>query len=352
MKAHISQDVQEVMEAVHYRPSITLLVPCKARIGMKEEMQQYLKLEADKIRKQLSAEYPADVVSLVMKKMNSLFAGIEYDEQKKSIAFFVSPVFSKLFYLDVPVEEKLIIDEMFEIRDLVYSRKRLGKYLLLVLGAKELAVYLIDAVNWVKILVDTDQSLSSAADTPHDKVANFSDNNSMGEKEIQKFLHYADRVLKTVLDTHQLPLLVMGDDKIIGYFRKITRYAENIVEYIHGDHLHDTVPHLQKIIQPYLRNRDRVLQQQVYMQLEDAASRDKLVTGIKNVWQEAKQKNAKLLVVERNYMYYAEVGGTGLQERDKVDEVIRYVQECGGDVAFVDQDVLSECHHIALIRYH
>lgn len=352
MKAHVSQDVQEVMEAVHYRPSITLLMPSRASIGMKEEMQQYLKREGDKIRKKLSAEYPNDTVSLVMQKLNDLFAGITYDNLKKSIAVYVSPVFAKLLYLDVPLEEKLVIDEVFEIRDIVYSKKQLSKYLLLVLGSRDVDLYLVDEGNWVKVLTDSDKSLSTAGKDLHDKVANFSDTVAIHDAETEKFLHYTDHLLKKIESSYPLPLFVMGVDSILGHFRKITHYSDHIAAYIHGDHQHASLPELKKIIQPYINKRDALLQQQIKMQLNDAAGRKKLSAGIKEVWQQAKSKNAGLLVVEKNYMFSSELDMPGSNGRDLVDESIRYVLEAGGDVAFVGHGLLKKYKHIALIRYY
>lgn len=349
---HIPQDVQEVMDAVHYRPSVTLLIPCKARIGMKTEMEQYVKQEEDKIRKLLSAEYPDDTVSAVMHKLDQLFSRIDYENCKKSIAVYVSPVFSKLVHLDIPVEEKLIIDEVFEIRDLVYSKKQLSKYLLLVLGSKAFNLYMGDSGTWVRILADSHDSVSSTAKEEHEQVANFSDTSAMHETETIKFLQHTDHVLKTMLDTYKIPLFVMGPDTITGHFRKISHYGSSVAEYISGDYHHVPVTQLGKIIEPYLRKRDTLQQQQLRMQLSDAAGRKKLSAGIKDCWQESKKKNAGLLIVEKNYVFFSEQHTDEFHGRDLVDETIRYVLEAGGDVFFVDRGLLKKYKRIALIRYY
>lgn len=349
---HIPQDVQEVMDAVHYRPSVTLLIPCKARIGMKTEMEQYLKQEGDKTRKILSAEYPDDIVSAVVHKLDQLFSGIDYEKCKQSIAIYVSPVFSKLVYLDIPVEEKLIIDEVFEIRDLVYSKKQLSKYLLLVLGSKAFNLYLGDSGTWVKILADSYDSVSTSANETHEQIANFSDTSAMHEAETIKFLQHTDHVLKTVLDNYKIPLFVMGPDTITGHFRKITHHGSSVAEYISGDYHHVPATHLEKLIQPYIQKRDTLLQRQLRMQLSDAAGRKKLSAGIKDCWQESKRKNAGLLIVEKNYEFFSEQHTDEFHGRDLVDETIRYVLEAGGDVSFVDRGLLKKYKRIALIRYY
>ena len=65
-----------------------------------------------------SENYPADVEIMMMKKLRTIIKNLNFNTHKKSIAIFLSPVFEKVLYLDISVEEKIIIDESFEIRDL------------------------------------------------------------------------------------------------------------------------------------------------------------------------------------------------------------------------------------------
>src|SRR5688572_31629446 len=121
--------IKEVMESAYYRPAISIILPFDVKMGAKAEVIERLKYATDRIRKALRQDYNENISTLVLQKLNRVIGGLNFNTLKKSIAIYVSPVFEKILYLDIPVEEKIIIDESFEIRDLVYAKKELHKYL-------------------------------------------------------------------------------------------------------------------------------------------------------------------------------------------------------------------------------
>ena len=99
--------------------------------------------------------------------------------------------------------------------------------------------------------------------------------------------------------------------------------------------------------------------------MDEAMGRRKLATGMKDVWYEATHKKGRLLIVEKNYMYAAEHTDRNdvINEaiapynkfsyiKDAVDDVIEKVLQSGGDVEFVDEGMLADYDHIALIQYY
>jgi len=86
---------------------------------------------------------------------------------------------------------------------------------------------------------------------------------------------------------------------------------------------------------------------------------------MKDVWIEASNHKGRLLLVEKDYMYAAQYGGskdsiTWVSEpvknisfiKDAVDDVMEKVLTDGGDVEFVDKGVLKQYGHIALVQYY
>jgi hypothetical protein len=119
MNTTIAPEIREVLEALHYRPAVSIILPFEPKMGLKAELQYSLKHAAKKVQDALQADYPPELSDLVMQKLQQMIDKVDYNTYKKSIAIFVSPVFQKLLYLDVPVEERIIVDESFEIRVLI-----------------------------------------------------------------------------------------------------------------------------------------------------------------------------------------------------------------------------------------
>jgi ribosomal protein L7Ae-like RNA K-turn-binding protein len=182
---------------------------------------------------------------------------------------------------------------------------------------------------------------------------------------MEKFLHHADKSLADILHTYQLPLFIMGTERILGHFRKITRHTPAVIDYITGNYEDASPAEIKEILIPYTEGWNKTKQKEVVDRLEEAAGNKKLAVGIKDVWKEAMNKKGRLLVVEKNYMYPAVHDGSpgGITEtilpnqhfsgiKDAVDDVIEKVLENGGDVEFVTEGTLKDFQRIALELYY
>lgn len=365
MKPVLSPEINEVLSAVHYRPAISIILPFEPKMSLKTELSHALEMAADKVQRKLQLQYTPMVIEPVMLKLRKLIKELNFNTHKKSIAIYVSPVFEKVLYLDIPVEERVIVDESFEIRDLVYSKKQIHKYLVLVLGGSESRMFVGNTRSFVRILSDTPQPAIAVENDAPGRVGNFSDPAKRQEVLMEKFLRQIDNSLDLVLHAYPLPLFVMGAERMMGHFKKLTRHGHLVIDYIHGSYEKAAPEFLKHALQPFVADWSKVLQADIMHHLEEAAGSHKLAIGIKDVWRAAHQHNGRLLVVEKNYMYPAcdqerhtpVIGGTGVYYpfsyiKDAVDDIIEKVLECGGDVEFVDSGILAGYDKIALIQYY
>ncbi len=365
MNPIVTQEIKEIMEAVHYRPAVSIFMPFEPKMSLKTELAYSLKIAANKIEHQLNQYYPGDLGMLVIQKLRAIIKDLNFNTHKKSVAIYVSPVFEKVLYLDINLEEKIIIDESFEIRDLVYSKKQLHKYLVLLLSSKLSRIYLGNTETFVRIVSDTPESVQAYANQIPERVGNFSDKSERTEILMDKFLHHIDKGLDIILNSYHLPLFVVGSERMLGHFKKLTKHSASVIEYIQGSYEEATLPALKKILEPHIADWKRVRQKDLLNQLDEAAGCNKLAIGINEVWTEAMSHKGRLLVVEKNYMFPAEhTGNPGMTsantdggikfsyKKDAVDDVIEKVLENGGDVEFVDQELLKDHHHIALVKYY
>lgn len=365
MKPVLGTDLEDVMKAVHYRPAITVILPFDPKMGLKTEISHALKFAVDKVEKELKKQYPDEVSDMVMHKLQNLVSHLNFNTHKKSIAIYVSPVFEKVLYLDMPVDEKIVINESFEIRDLVYSKKELHKYLVLLLGGKESRIYLGNTTTFVRIVSNTPESVYAYINEAPERVGNFSDPSARKEMIMDKFLRHIDNALGHILTTHHLPLFVVGSDRILGHFTKLSKHNKSVVDTIHGNFEDQSPEQLKKILEPYVADWKKVKQVDLLNHLEDAIDNRKLAVGMDEVWAQAMSHKGRLLVVEKNFTYPAEHGpdkdkihkaakpyNRFSYIKDAVDDVIEKVLENGGDVEFVDEGVLENYQRIALVQHY
>lgn len=365
MKAALSPEIMDVIEAVQYRPAVSIIMPFEPKMSAKAELTHALKMAVDKVEKQLTSDYPQELAQLVTRKLLAIINTLNFNTHKKSIAIYVSPVFEKVLYLDIQVEEKIILDKTFEIRDLVYSKKQLHKYIVLLLSGRDCRMYLGNTNTFVRIVSNTPETIYAYANDIPGRIANFSDISERKEVMMDKFLHHIDNTLSIVLEAYHLPLFVLGTKKMTGHFKSISRNEKKVVGYIHGNYTESTEEELKDVLRPHIADWQKVMQKDVLNQLEEAANHKKLAIGMRDVWKDAMNHKGRLLVVEKNYMYAAQQGDSpdDIQEaiepynkfsniKDAVDDVIEKVLTNGGDVEFVDADVLKDYQHIALVTFY
>ena len=105
-------------------PAVSIILAVHQVITPKNQLEYRLKLIMEKIERRLETIYSAEKVALVITKLKNLICGLDYNTHKRSIAIFVSPVVEKLYYVDAELEEKIAIDEFFEIRGQVFREKQ------------------------------------------------------------------------------------------------------------------------------------------------------------------------------------------------------------------------------------
>jgi hypothetical protein len=358
-----TREEQEVINVVNCQPAVSIIMPFEPKMGVKAELEQALRLACQQVEKELRANYTADKADLVLEKLHAQVKKLDYSTYKKSIALFVSPLLERVLYLDIPVERKVIIDESFEIRDLVYSKKELHKYLVLVLSCERSRIYMGNTTSLIRLASNRPQQLAVIRNDHRER---FADPSCRKEMMIEKFLRYVDTGLDIILKAYSLPLFVIGTDKTLEHFNKITRHQHNISGFIHGDYDDAGELLIREIIAPYVADWKKVIEDNLLLRLQAAREAHKLAKGIKDVWKHAACGKGRLLVVEKNYMVAAVHGDAeeilyedelpvadhSLLIKDAVDDVIEKVLAAGGDVEFVEEGMLSGYEHIALIEHY
>jgi hypothetical protein len=317
------------------------------------------------VKNQLKLNYPRDRVNMIIRKLDKIVDDLNFFTYKKSIAIFASPVDEKIIYLDFEVNDHVGIDDSFGLRDLVNQKKESHQFLVLVLGSERTGVYIGNCSQFRRILANAADRASDYENDIAERVANFSDPTARSETVLIKFLKHTDDALSLLLESYPLPLFVMGTEKILGYFNKITKNQKSIIEYIHGSFSNKPESVIREAIKPHVADWELVRQHDLLNRLSAAEEAGKLVSGMRDVWKEACSRKGKLLVVDRDFQLIAKdetkvsrmfqpvfSEKTTYYLRDEVEDVIEKVLESGGEVEFIEDGLLSAYKHISLILYY
>ena len=365
MKSTLSPEIREVAAATEHPPAISIIMPFEPKMNERKGLAQQLKLAVDSVNREIRENYRDDLAELVIGKLSQIVKNLNFSTFKKSIAIYVSPAFEKVFYLDIPLEEKINIDNSPPPPPWSYAKKEVHKHLVLILSGQQSKVYLGSSTTFVKVKSNVPGNIAAFKNDISERTAKFSDPSYKKEVLLKKFLHLTDEGLSFLLQFYNIPVFVMGTHKILEYFKALTKNENNISGYIPGNYEDASETELKNIIKPYIRNWKNVKIEDLRHQMEKAVNAGKLAAGMKDVWKRATQNRGRLLIVEKNFMVATEqedaedpATDPGHQYnkysyiRDAVDDIIEKVLQHGGDVEFVDEGMLQEYGHIVLLQYY
>lgn len=362
MQTILTPELTEVMGVLPNRPAVSIILPIEPTFSSTSTLLHKLKTVVDRVGHELSAKYPKEVEHSVMEKLRSIVATTTVDIHKKGIAIFVSQDFEKSIFLDVPVKERILINDTFEVRDLVQNDKQRDKYLILLLSGRSFKLYQGSTHEFLKVISSIPHSIHAYQRDLGEEPLGQAALSQKREVLMDKFLHHVDKELGHLIAKDHLPVFVLGTKKILGHFKKLTKNSDGIAAYISGNYDKANFTQLQELLQPYLIGLKIDRQTQLLTLLDQAADQQKLAVGINEVWQAAQNKRRHKLVVESDFtcpilpnIDRNEMIGSFPESQqtiftpDAVDDIIAKVIAHGGDVDFTEHNFLNKYQHIALV---
>ncbi len=336
MNSKYYPEFNDLLEHGEYAPSISLIMPFNTRYGINAEIKH---------------------------KLKALLESFQPEAGHLGLALFLSPVFEKIVYLDFEPEEKLVIDQNFELRDLVYNKNIVNKLVLLLLSGNEIRYYLYDQGSLTKLhSTVSDRIEAYMSNTLHD-VAIYYEKSDRKEKAMEVFMKYAYEGLHEIGQKYPYPVAVTGSEKLQSHFKSHVNAGDQIVEYIEGNYLEAAPAECVDLAQKVIKNMQTRREDALLLQLEEALNKNQLAIGITEAWKQVAQLNGRLLVVEKNYRRLA---GHAPEEdkiftwaadklifpiQDAVDDIIEKLILHGGKVEFVEDGRLGRYRRCALITY-
>ena len=360
MDTVIKKKMDNHVEVAGNLPSVVIILPIEKGSTDKGHFEMIAKW----VEQEIAAKFPKERTALVIGKLKDVLANIKADSTKKSVVIHVSPVFEKVVALDIHLDEVVMVDEPFEIRDLVNNLQPADKYILLVQSAKSFRFFIGDYNKLVKIKSDVPDNIAAYNNDIAEKVEYFTDTTDRKEVLLDKFIVHIDKELDRILNLNKLPVFVIGGERMNGHFRKHTHHGKAILDYIHGNYDDASEYQLLNAVKPHLAELQHLKNNEIALQIEQAQNANKFCFGVEDVWYNAQQKMGRLLIIENGFHYPEVVYDLNESKNEKkkeadtafvkdgIDVIIETVLENGGSVKFVDADVLKGYQHIALCLYY
>ena len=329
----------------------------------------------DKAKQLLQIKYPEKDIKPLLQSLDDQLEAIDFVHNTEGIGLYISPGVKVIVHFPFPVEEKIMVDNNFEIRDLLYKLNYDQPYYVLMLTEKEAKLFEGSWNNLSEIKGDhwpwkyEDEYVyskparsSSFAGHAHVKIFE-KDKTELEHIRFTNFFREIDKKLNDYL-MNNTPLIILAPERENSLFEKISMHRKNIIHKIHGSYGYENLKSISDIVWPGMYEHLQTERKQLINEFKEMIGEHRGISGIQSVWEATKEGKALKLLVEKDYrcpgfvtendynLYLRPPNATHKTLPDAVDELIETVLQKNGKVYFTDNDWLKDYGRIALItRY-
>ncbi|MGF1570950.1 MAG: hypothetical protein ACFCVD_23225 [Nodosilinea sp.] len=342
-------------------PALSILLPTHRTSPDNKQDPIRVKNLVDEATDRLGQEFSKRDLEPLLEQLEALVEDIDYTYALDGLALFVSHDFAQKFYLPFTVPERVVIDQTFATRDLVYGMHRTLRYWVLLLsqGSTRLLAGTAETLEEVR---DKNFPMEMTGPGGNAPLPYHADTSYLDDR-LRRFFQQVDRGFAEYASDEELPLVLAGVVRQISFFQEVSEYAPIVAGTLTGNFDKATLAELAPDIWDIMQTVRQDQRTAVLKELDEAMGAKRVVSSIEEVWRLAQDGRGKHLVVEKNFHLPAvvteagglelvdQVGGTEVMD-DAVDEIIEAVLAKGGAVSMVDDDALVDHQRIALIlRY-
>jgi hypothetical protein len=354
---------------------ISVIVPAHRlspeRRGDKKEMENAI----EKARRLLYDKYTEEKTEPLIRALNDLFNTIDFTHNAEGVGLFVSPRIQFSVQFHFPVQEKIMVADRFEIRDLLYETFNAEPYFILLLSEKG-AGFFKGSGNSLSEIRDNNFPIGYEEEYAYAKPARSSsysghshvkiyekDKSEMEKIRLSDFFRKVDNRLEKYLN-RETALVVCGVERELSLFLGVSNHKKNIAGKISGNYSHYNESELAGLVWPVIRLHFKERQKQLLKEFEEKTGQHLAISGIGEIWEATKEGKPFKLLVEKDFrvpgfiiendhhLYLSPPQKPHKILPDTIDVLIELVLEKNGQVYFMDNGMLADYGRIALItRY-
>lgn len=354
-----------LLQQISGYPALTITLPTHRTFPENRQDRIRLRNLASQAADRLLSEFGKREIEPLLARLEQLVESIEWRHTLDGLAVFVNRDFARAFKLPFGLKERVVVDDDFFTRDLVFAANRTPRYWVLVLSEKPTRLFEASRDDLIEIQEEGFPLVHEGPGGELPLPGGFGVRKSAYRDERHRqFFRQVDSALKPFLADDPLPLAVVGVDRFLAFFNEVTNHKDAILTTVAGSHSRTTAHKLGQLVWPLVKAGLAEQRQRYLGELERAVGERRFASTIGEVWRMARQGRGRLLLVEEDYHFPGRLDESGVHLLpaddpgapgvidDAVDEIIETVLSMQGQVVFVENGQLEAHQRIALIlRY-
>ncbi len=355
---------QDILELQRHRsdPSLSILLPTHRTSPDNKRDPILLKNLVTEATDRLVERLGKRDAAPMIRELERQVAAVDLRQALDGMAIFVSAEHAGVYLLPVPLSPRVVIDDSFATRDLVFALNRSARYWVLTLSAQPTRLF--EGVRDTLVEV-RGGGFPMVHESPEaeEPLPEMTERSKLEQAWHKQFFRDVDRALAAYTKADPLPLCVVGVERWLAYFRNVTDHKDIVATHT-GNHDQTSPRELGKLVWPVVADALSVKRQRALDALDAAVGAQRFASGLGETWRRAQEGRGELLLVEQGYHQAARLDPSTRQLHllaandasanmaDAVDDLIELVLAKQGDVVFVDDGQLEGHGRVVLtLRY-
>ncbi len=323
----------------------------KLRISVKTEIKNALEMLKEN-------NFDKELIEHFDRILTDVEEDIQYENYFNGLGIFVSQKVREIVYFPFDVKPKTIVDDSFEIRDLLMTVNRTFQYDVIILSKKR--TRFLNGFGFDLREISHPDIPDGAIDYLESKKYKTFDPGKTESVAMKQYVKDLDHFLR-IYSERSTSLILMGDVKLVSYFKNNTKNPGKIKAVIEGSYDDERISEIQKIIKEKLDEIISAWEDQIIEKVKKDIDNLNYVSGVQEVWTAAAMKEARILLTEQGYKTDGWSTNNNLfirfdkpedeesnYHQDVIDDIVEMVLLQGGESYFLSPGKLEKFDKILL----
>lgn len=250
----MNRDDVKFLQSIQSYPSVSILLTTHRTAPENQQDPIRVKNLVEQAKERLQQNFSDRELSPVLEQLEQAVESIDYPHTLDGLALFANHELYRVYYHPFSFRDRVVVDENFATRDLVFALNRTPRYWVLALSEQSTRLFtgVLDSLEEVrtKAFPLTHGGPGGGSNLPGGQGINTS---AYRDDAHRQFFRDVDQAFQPLMAEEPLPLVLVGIDRYFSFFNEVSEHKDAVIATLSGNYDKTSVHDLGKFVYPWCK---------------------------------------------------------------------------------------------------